>query len=311
MLGIGPRMDTITLTAGSRLEIPEWQLSGSYPAGSTAQLVITDDAAITLATFDGTVTARGISFAEEAADVADIEHGSNFILFVTYPGQSALALRQGKVIRQEPRYPLTPPEDETDYTVQYTADFVGSYIGPRWIPMGGTGMEIHTHSLISEVPSMGPKYAFFNQACAKWYAPMHMDSVSINVRVLNVGAGRFNVIVCGDYAMTEWLAISFETGITNNKVHVIKGNSPLTADFVGDPVNNTVANGDTYKVVYNHLGQTLSCYKNGNLSTPIISGDVAGLVPHGEGFRHVGLSWSTSLFTPGVEPTAWEARDGI
>jgi len=303
-------METISLSAGGCLEMPEWRLRGDF-TGCTSQLVVLDDAAVELARFDGTCTSRGISFYEEASAVADIAHGSNFEIYVTRPTLDPSMRWYGKVIRKEPRFPLSPPVDETDYTVQYTANFVGSFIGPKWIPMGGKGMEIHTWSLISEVPSMGPKYEFFNQACAKWYAPMHMDSVSINVRVLNVGAGRFNVIVCGNYAMTEWLGISFETGIINNKVSVIKGNSPLTADFVGDAVNNTVANGDTYKVVYNHLAQTLSCYKNGNLSTPIISEDVAGLVPHGEGFRHVGLSWSTSLFTPGVEPTAWEARDGI
>lgn len=290
--------------------MPEWRLRGDF-TGCTSQLVILDDAAVELARFDGVCTSRGISFYEEPDAVKDIAHGSNFEIYVTKPSLAPAMLWYGKVIRKEPRFPLSPPVDESDYTVQYTANFVGSFIGPKWIPMGGTGMEIHTHGLITNKKSMGPKYAFFNQACAKWYAPMHMDSVSINVSLLNVGAGKLNVIVCGDYAMTKWLGIQFETGIINNKLHVVKGTSPLTGVYVGDEVASITNNNDTAKIVYNHLAGTLSCYKNGNLGTPVISVDVTDLVPHGEGFRHVGLSWSTSLFTPGVEPTAWEARDGI
>ncbi|QFG10256.1 minor tail protein [Mycobacterium phage DyoEdafos] len=311
MLSVGPIMETLTLTVGSAFEIPGWKLRGEYPAGTTSHLVFTDAAGGTLGEFEGTVSAKEIHYLQAPDDVKDIPHGANFQLFVTYPSMQPQCLYYGTAIRKEPRYPLSTVVSPEDSAVQYKANFIGEYIGPMWKPMGnGWGsLGIHTHALISEVPSMGPNYSLFSSAAARWLWSMNMDSVTIVVRVLNVGAGKFNVIVCADYQMQTYLGIQFETGISNNKVHVITGDGPLDWDYQGAAVDNTTANGDVYTIKYNDLLDTISCYKGTSL-TPLI--EASGLdVPHGEGFRYTGLAWNTALLSPGVEPTAWEAKDGV
>lgn len=312
MLSKDSQMDTICLSLGGQLSIPDWQLRGSYATGTEAQIVIRDDAGAELARFDGTVTKVGISFLEEPDAVKDIPHGANFQLLVTVPGEEPEAKRYGTVIRKEPRFPLAEVVQPEDVARIYKADFIGQYIGPMWKPMGGKGsLAIHTHGLISNLPSMGPNFALFSDAAARWLWPMNMDSVSINVKVLNVGAGKFTVAVCADYAMNTWLGIQFETGIVNNKVHIVTGTGPITAVYQDNAVANTTANGDVYTIKYNALSNTIACYKGTSLTPLIEWTDEDGVVPHGEGFRYTGLIWNTSLFTPGVEPTSWEAHDGV
>ncbi|ALA48442.1 minor tail protein [Mycobacterium phage Lolly9] len=313
MLNLAPTMETLALSAGSAFEIPGWRLKGAYPAGTVAKIVFTDDAGGLLGEFPGSVTAKEIHYIQTADDVKNIPHGANFQLFVQYPASQPICTHYGTVIRREPRYPLSTVVSPEDSAVQYTANFIGEYIGPMWKPMGnGWGsLGIHTHALISQDPSMGPNYALFSEACARWLWPLNMDSVTINLKVLNVGAGKLNVIVCGDYTLETYMGIQFETGISNNRVRAITGKGPLEYDYQGTAVNNTTANGDVYQVKYNFLSNKLALYKGTSLTPLLEWEDVDNIVPHGEGFRYTGLAWQTSLFTPGVEPTAWEAKDGV
>ncbi|AEZ50708.1 hypothetical protein SEA_WAMBURGRXPRESS_24 [Mycobacterium phage Wamburgrxpress] len=312
MLNIGPSLGTLALSRDSAFEIPEFKLRGSYPEGTTSFLRITNSAGGELAEFEGTVTAKGIHYLQAPDDVKDIPHGANFQLYVQYPDMEPVCLHYGTVIRTEPRFPLETVVSPEDAAKQFKADFSEGYVGPMWKPLGGkASLMIHTWTAISQAPSLGPNYSLFSAASARWLWPLSMDSMTIVVKVVNVGAGKFNVILCGDYLLQSWIGIQFETGISNNKLHVLTGDGGALSWDIRESVNNTTSNGDVYTIKYNHLLNTIACYKGTSLEPVIEWEDTDNIVPHGEGFRYTGLSWHTSLFTPGVEPTAWEAKDGV
>ncbi|OYN81790.1 DUF7264 domain-containing protein [Mycolicibacterium sphagni] len=311
-LSVAPTMMTLALSVGSRLDIPATRLRGIYPPGTVAWLVIEDDAGAELAAFDGDVTATGISFSEDPEDVNDIPHGANFRLFVQRPNEAESVKAYGTVVRAEPRYPLkTTVVSPEDAAKQYTANFQQASVGPKWKSMGGSGLAIHNWGVLGRPNTLGPNYTFNSAASARWLYEMNMDSITVVFRVWSLGAGKMNVLVCGDYALNSYVGIQFDTGPINNRVRVITGAGPLSWHHQGSSVNNTVGNGEYYTLKYFHPGKQIALYKGTNL-TPLISWvDESNIVPHGEGFRYTGLSWNTSVLTPGVEPSEWEARDGV
>lgn len=320
MLSISPTLETISLTANGALNIPATSLRGKYPAGTEAQLVFTNDSDITLLTLDGDFSSgKGITFESDQASVAGLPAGTHFVIYLTMPGEDQVAFRYGTVIRSEPRYPLLAPADTSNTALQFTADFSGTTVGPSWVPMGGSvSLAIHNNSLFSLPNSLGPNFALFNETSARWYAPLNMDSVSVDVNVITLGQGEFgygvfNVILCADYTFSTYLGVQFYVDViaSNSYIQPITGAGPTTWAKQSSPIANQVVNGDTYSIKYNSLSNTLAVYKNTSLE-PILSWvDNTNSVPHGLGFRYTGMSWQTSIFSAVVEPTAWQAHDGI
>lgn len=319
MLSLSPKLETISLTANGALNIPAISLRGTYPDGAEAELVFTDDAGITLLTLDGDFSSGvGIAFEADPATVANanLVAGTHFVIFVTLPWMDPYAGWYGTVIRSEPNYPLAPTVDTSNNMVQFTANFIDGSAGPKWIPTYGS-IAVHTQSLISQDPSLGPDYVLisaFGKAAARWYAPMSMDSVTVAVKLINNGDGLFNVMVCSDYSMNTYLGIQFSTDVANTAkqfVQAFTGSGPTGGNLQGSPVSHNVVNGDTYTIKYDSLANTLSVYYGTSL-TPLLSWvDNGNIVPHGAGFRYTGLGWFTSLLAPGCEPTAWQAHDGV
>lgn len=318
MLGVGPQMGTVVLSANGRLEIPDWQLRGNFAVGTEVVLVFTDSVGAELGRFDGVRTDVGLSFMLEPGEVKDIPAGANFQVLVTEPGLEPLSFRYGTVVREEPKYPLSQVVAPEDAARQYSANFVGKYIGPMWKPMGGTQLGIHEHPILGLPPSMGPNFSLFTRAAARWLWPMNMDSVTINTSILNVGSGafnfgKFNVIVCADYAMQTYVGMQFYIDVipANSWVRPFIGDGPMSVKLRGPQVSHVYDQQTAFQVKYNHLSKTVSCYRGSDL-TPITEWtDENDEVPHGEGFRYVGLAWETSLLSSVCEPTAWEARDGV
>lgn len=299
-------MGTLTVSAGTGFRVVYREFE-NVPLGTIGRLIIQDDTGMVLAEFIAEQQDQGFYFEEPAESVKHVPHGAHYSLLIKYPGVEPFMASYGTVVRAEPTFPLAPPVDVSDHTVHFSDNFAGEYLSPTWIPVGGNNsLEIHKVGL--NPPTMGPKYPLMTTAAARWHAPMSMDSVTVVVKVYNHGAGKFNVAVCGDYSMKSWLGVQWETGLVNNRIWLVKGTGPTTWDYVGSAVNHSTVSGSVYTIKYNFLDDSVACYKGTSLS-PVIDGSV--VVPHGDGFRYTGVSWSTALLSPGVEPSAWEAKDGV
>ena len=315
-IGLAPKLDTLNLSKDETFiqSIPLKQ-GQTYASGTTAQIVIKDDAGITLATWSGTVSGTTASFSQtDVAALNAIPHGANYDLLLTYTSGKVEKFAYGRVVRNENRYALAPSQVTTNYALQFADNFTRTYVGKFWVPRNSSvGISIHDNtSIFSSAPrTMGPNYSLFNSAGCIWYSPLNSDSCTITASMVNLGAGKCTLVVCSDYSMTSWLGLQFETGISNNRLWVVKGSSPTAFTTLSSPVNNTLTTGDVYVVKYNNVSRTISCYKNGSLS-PIISWpDTTDQIPNGAGYRYTGLVWNTSLFAPGAEPSAWSAQDGV
>lgn len=316
-MGVGstPKLDSLYLSKDATfVESIVLRVGQSYPAGTSAQIIIRDDEEIALATWTGTVAGTVASFNQTDPDALNaIPHGAKFDLMINYANGNAVKHSYGRVVRSENRYPLVPTQDTTQYALQFSDTFDRAYVGKYWVPRSaGNAITIHDNPLT--IPNtLGPNYSLFNSAAALWYAPMNTDSVTLTVSMLYVGDGKCTIVLCSDYSMTTWLGVQFTTGLFQDKIRVVKGTGPTTFnDAPGmSPVSNLVSNGDNYVIKYNNQSRVLTCYKNTSLSPIITWTDSSNTIANGPGYRYTGIVWNTSLFTPGAEPSAWSAKDGV
>lgn len=63
--------------------------SGTYPAGTTSRIVVTNDAGTTLATWNATVTTTAIEYAIQSTETDAIPDRSKYRLYIVYPGSPA------------------------------------------------------------------------------------------------------------------------------------------------------------------------------------------------------------------------------
>lgn len=305
-----PLLATVTLSRGSRWT---YKLRGKpgdlYPAVGTAEAVFYDTAGGVAATIVGTVTPLLVLFEADPADVEEIPHGAGFEIFVTPDGEDRQMVRYGTAVRREVRFPDAPPTDTSETALLFTDNFQRTLLGPKWIIKYGKPKILQNTSPIPD--GLGPDGIFFASAATLFYAPLNGDDCTINVNVVNAGAGKTTIVLCSDQAMTSYLGVQIETGISNNKVHIVRGTAPLTMVDVMTAVNSTTANNDNFAIKYNSLTDTISVYKNDSSTALIAWTDASHDVLHGAGYRYMGFNFQASLLQAGVEITSWHAQDGI
>lgn len=182
----------------------------------------------------------------------------------------------------------------------------GPGVNPGWVVLD-KDVRIHRHWFVPQ--SMGPNLALYNDAAILWDTEMGTDSVKIVFSVIRVGSGNYTVVLCSNDDMTNWLGVQFESGFPFHAARVVVGTGPTTYSTVGSVTWHLATQMQTYKITYDHDTKTVALFK-GAKRTPIVSWtDEGDDITHGAGNRYVGMVWETSLFTAGVEPTAFEAYD--
>lgn len=306
-----PLLSVVELSKGSIWKPNPWeapyliaQPGETFPDGSAAHITFSDTAGGELATFqDSGVTPSAITFLQPETDMDLIPAGSNFEIYLdTEFGPQKI--RYGKVIRRE--ITLTTPPAGVTTAALFTEPFTlagrlrSSWKWLRSHPYVDANVSL-PNGLTNEVENV--------TAVVRWIDPVNSDTVSVNVSLLNQGGGKTRVRLCGDNRLASFLAVEWEEPA--HLIHFCVGTTLTTVAYQGSSISNTVVDGDNYTVSYNDATKTLSVYKGADM-TPLGSWvDTLAIVPHGPGYRYLGLDVLPASAYNGVQVTSWTAKDGV
>lgn len=200
-----------------------------------------------------------------------------------------------------------------------------STVNAHWDVIDGA---VETHPWPAWPRTLGPQKASHTTAGVLWDTQMSTDSVKVITTLHRFGSGKYNVVLCSNSDMTNWLGVQFDA--STNKIAIVTGSGPTTVtsrvntdhiivipiipqigwNWVVNTHYSRVRTGMQYTIQYDHPTKTISVFKGNNLGTALLSWtDSGNVVSHGSGHRYVGQSWSAALLTTGVEPMAFEAYD--
>lgn len=196
-------------------------------------------------------------------------------------------------------------------------------LNSHWVTVSG---EAEVHTWLAFPRTIGPESAGHTTAALRWDTQISTDSVKVVVTLHRFGVGKYNIAVCSNTGMTNWLGVQFDA--TTDKIAIVTGSGPTTVTsrintdhIVVQPIipqigwywtHNThyepVRTGMQYTIQYDYTPNVIKVFKGNNLGTPLLEWeDAADVVSHGSGHRYVAQSWVAGLLTPGVEPMAFEA----
>jgi hypothetical protein len=309
-------LSTIPMSRGSGWVYELRGKPGDYwPESGQAYVIFYESTGGVITTLEGSLKPELLSFDYEATDVALVPHGAGFEIFVTPDSTGVpIMVRYGTVTRREVRFPDAPAVDLTDTALLYGDKFDRSFFGPRWITMAGQpNIAGGTAGTVNQL------FTLNETAALLYWAPLNGDDMTINCKFANVGDGAAGMIFCSDASMTSYLGFVIEQSTflwsSAKTVHIVRayttGHGPLTNEHVVSLASNT-ANNDNFVIKYNSQTDTVKVYKN-NSDTALISWtDTTHSVPHGEGFRYLGMNfWTGALFSTGPRIDEWTAKDGI
>lgn len=122
-----------------------------------------------------------------------------------------------------------------------------------------------------------------------------------------ISSGRSCVVICADTRFQFYYGLVVETGIFNNKFHIVRGTGPKSRKVL-DTVTVEVDNDDTAEIWFDQPTSTLRAYYNGSevLAVPVDRNDI----PHGRGRRFTGVVMGIDWFlSPGALFEDFEAWD--
>ncbi|WP_301119745.1 hypothetical protein [Mycolicibacterium fortuitum] len=157
------------------------------------------------------------------------------------------------------------------------------------------------------------------EAVLRFNAQALTDSHKATVKVGQIYPGKTRLWICSDVYATVYYGLEIETGLINNKFHIIKGRGTdaLLDGYIFSEVdkfettNRTVNLGDDCSVWYDEPNHTIRAY-HGAVEVCALEVDPYE-IPHGAGNRYHGVAIGVDLvfdvLNKGMVPTSYTALD--
>lgn len=298
-----------------------------FPAGTSAEVRVTDRSSALLGIFEGEVGEREAKFLVDPDDHEHIPAGANFEIFVILP-EGPHKVRYGRVVRREVTFPLAPVATGKFTPMMFEDTFDRNAVGPYWTPKYGrvgmhplTGVPASAFGMAvrNALNIFGQGLTLWQDAAVLWYSPVASDTIELKVGLatqpawLGTGDGECIVVICSNYTMKNWLGVRFrDAGLAGNSIQIVTGTGPIRYNTPGVPVSHTVpTSGQYYTIKYNHPTKMITVHI-GNSATPaLVWTDNANLVLHGAGHRYFGAAWNGSAIHPGPAMFYFKVMDAV
>lgn len=320
-----PSLGTMILTQDGVFKTESKAPTGmSFPAGTYGTIVVKDRAGGEYegSPFVGDVNTAGtaVEWTIEPDNHNHIPEGANYEKFVFVDGLP-YKREYGRVARKQVEFPLHPGSVITPIRL-FEDDLQRNQVGPQWISkFGRPGMHnpVRTDEIDfamaarNSIDIFGIGLSLWQQTAVLWYAPLTTDSVEVTVGLCDGGNGNTTIVLCSNYAMTEFLGVRFHDSVLDgeDEIQIVTGKAwnSLTQQGAGfGHVGSSVPDdGHIYTLRYNHAeGKIDVIYED----LVILSWtDTSGVVKHGAGFRYLGAIFQGTFIDTGPLMYYWKAKD--
>lgn len=321
-----PLPSTVVLSRGSTFNPqphePPYTLPDTgcaWPDGATGQLVFYDNTGAQLATVAAIVAPTGITYTPTAPAVMDqIPNGANFELFVSTTDGNTYQVRHGKVIRKEAQF-LQAPADATLQQMQFADSWPTTGLRTTWIKAAGapTVLDNSGASLPNSVGVSG------GAAALRWYRQLNGNNFRVVITILDLhnsapnSFSRLRAFGAADQFLSTGVGFEFAdvvngSGVRTQSVAPILVTGPTTVAYQATATTHALANGDEYTIDYDDETQTVTLYAGINEAVMLAGWeDTGAVIPHGPGYRFLGMSWSNSGSNNGIQVSNWQAADYV
>lgn len=314
-----PRWQTITLSKGSVFSNVWNAVRDDYPANSEAYIYFYDSEGNTIATVEGDVTSRTLTFQVAPPELDDVPRGAGYELkLVTEDGP--YLIEYGTVARREaefynPGAALVKPNESRLFIDKLNRNSVGR----KWKAIWGKPA-MHSVSGGPTGWGMGSDVGLlYAESAVRYFRPLGGDSFRVKFNVFAIpgsvagvgGSGKMQALFGMDITSHIGFAFEMEHGISNRRIRTGIVTAPTDIDVIAVQDKN-IGRNSSFIVDYDDLDRMYRIYDGDDPLTAIMTWeDEDRELPKGKGYRYFGFAWDSSLIATGPLLTGVEIQDRV